>query len=480
MQDMSVTQRQTIVPLDQDSGAVGSDSGVREETQLKVCGGSPAIPVQTSSPQQGGLQETPIAKRQATQPSSPAMPLFNLPDLTTCKALVTRLAREQGMDESTLDDESVYSMASALYAADIKTIEEAHRFKLVIVPPGPVFHTWYAMHGTTLFNGTNNVKGYDYVEMIKKEAEYLQQFHLPVLLVYSTLNMTAEQTEEMQKLFQESKNIISICLETDFPEHPMTSSLGEQEEGISRVDYIRYAVLLHRQEILEKSLEKAESTGKKQVVENLQSRKNRSLVYSDIDHVLIRPNLYMLSGPGFIPCFHPKSILYIKKWEERENIPANRPDVNWEEVQAHNNIVRHVWYQRQDPVHDASYARLCRDKLHSALLSGYIQDNLGRWYSYPLEQKHGLFAFEVNYFRVGSENTSEIEMGRIQESGREIFEKFNEHNTDRLTHDQKKMSVLLGMQQLKSHLVNYHNSWDSENVTEQKPLPGANCGESDP
>ena len=460
MQAIPATAHPTVDTLHQSLYAADSDSGVREEIQSAACV-SPAIPTQTSSPQQGGLQETPIAERQTTRPSSPAMPLFNLPDLTTCKALVTHLAREQGMDESMLDEESVYSMASALYAADIKTIEEAHRFKLVIVPPGPVFHTWYAMHGTTLFNGTNNVKGYDYVEMIKKEAEYLQQFHLPVLLVYSTLNMTAEQTEEMQKLFQESENIISICLETDFPEHPMTSSLRGHEEGIDRVDYIRYAASLHWREILEKSLEKAEITGKKQAAENLQHRKNQSLVYSDIDNVQIRPNLYMLSGPGFTMCSHPADSIYIEEWEIEKEISANKPDVSREEVQAHNHIVRHLWYHVENPVHNPHYARLCHDKLHSALLSGYLQDNLIRW----LEQKPSIFQAEISYFRVGSENTSGIEIGEVMESERNIFDKFYPHITDTLAPDKEKMVTLLGMQQLKLHFINHHHSWAPENVT---------------
>ena len=460
MQAVSVTAHPPVVPLHQDLCA--ADSG-REETQPT----SPAISTQTSSPQQGGLQETPIAERQTTRPSSPAMPLFNLPDLTSCKALVTHLAREQGMDESMLDEESVYSMASALYTADIKTIEEANRFKLVIVPPGPVFHTWYAMHGTTLFNGTNNVKGYDYVEMIKKEAKYLQQFHLPVLLVYSTLNMTAEQTEEMQKLFQESENIISICLETDFPEHPMTSSLRKHKEGIYRVDYIRYAALLHWREILEKSLEKAESTGKKQVTENLQYRKNQSLVYSDIDNVQIRPNLYMLSGPGFAMCSYPNITIYIRQWERREQIPANRSDVSWEEVQVHNRIARHVGNHMENPVHNPHYARLCHDELHSALLSGYLQNNLRHWLDFQvgLKQELPLFRAEVGYFRVGSENTAGMKIGGVLESERKITDKFWPHIADTLAPDGEKMVTLLGMQQLKLHFINHHNSWHPENVT---------------
>ena len=231
---------------------------------------------------------------------------FPLPDTSVHKEVVRTLVQEQKME---VDDDSLDTMASALCEAGIDTIEEARKFKLKVVSPGPIFHTWYAINKTTLFNGKNNPKGFDYVQTIKDESEYLRQFHLPVLLVYSTLNMTSQQVSEMQSLFTGCDNIVSICLEADFSGHRMTTSLAQIEGdlacGIASSDYIRYAALIHWSEILDKALTKARGTGKKAAEANLTWRKEQSLVYSDIDNIQIRPNLFMLSGPGFLNCSHP-------------------------------------------------------------------------------------------------------------------------------------------------------------------------------
>ncbi len=181
-----------------------------------------------------------------------------LPTLQKHLDIVCDLAREQIGDTSCLNDESVYSMASGLCTAEINTLDEAHKLGLVIVPPGPVFHTWYALHGTTLFNGENYFKGYNYVKTIEKEADFLREFQLPVLLVYSILKMTAEQIQEMSRLFKEHNNIISICLETDFPGHELVRELERKADlPTERCDAIRFITLKYKDEVLNTATEKA-------------------------------------------------------------------------------------------------------------------------------------------------------------------------------------------------------------------------------
>lgn len=412
------------------------------------------------------------------QTSGPEQLHFNLPDLTKHKDIVMTLAGKQQLDKTIeKDQESLYSMASALCAADIHTVEDANALGLRIVPPGPVFHTWYALRGTTLFNGKNNAKGYDYVQLIEKEAEHLRQFDLPVLLVYSTLGMTDDQITEMQGLFRENDNIVSICLEADFPGHLMTCSLATEAEAadeysVEPMDHIRYVVLLYRQKILYKALEKAFNEGKALAIANLsQCLKSVPLVYSDIDNVLIRPGLYMLSGPGIIPSMHPYSSMHLDKHFVETLLP-NRPDIQPKHVQDHNSYVSHLEDQSLVHIHDIEQARSCNDKLHSALLGGYLQDNFARWFLKSAKTSErwrwtrreriaedGIFKGEVNYFRASAENTTGIDLDDALKCSNYMRLIFLKKTATALSSDQQKMSMLLGMQQLKSHLVNYHNSW---------------------
>lgn len=72
-----------------------------------------------------------------------------------------------------IDDESWKNMADSLKFSGINSLEKATAMDLKVCPPCPVFHTWVALHGTTIFNGKNNPEaqpGINYIQRILEEA----------------------------------------------------------------------------------------------------------------------------------------------------------------------------------------------------------------------------------------------------------------------------------------------------------------------
>ena len=298
------------------------------------------------------------------------LPIFHPhPDLKRHLDIVLTLAKKQmGDDLSCLNNESIYSMASGLYAAEINTLEEAEKLGLIIVPPGPVFHTWYALIRTTLFNGQNNIKGYNYVETIKKEADFFRKFQLPVLLIYSILEMTDEQTQIMSQLFSEHDNIITLCLETDFPKHQMTTTLATRSDYIcERSDDIRFMTLQHKDEVLKKAAAKARSSGKLSIANSLESQKSQTLVYSDIDNIIIRPDLYIMTSLGAIGCNNPH---FPNMWTIVTQPFTPDQKILFEKFTSY---VEHVQQNHCSFLSNPTTACVRNDKLHAALLSGFYK-----------------------------------------------------------------------------------------------------------
>lgn len=85
------------------------------------------------------------------------------------RTIVAKLAQVQSLNA--IDDYSAENMALALEYIEVDTLEEALNLDLRIIPPGPVFYTWVAVHKTSVFDSVNNQKkhlGLNFVANIKK------------------------------------------------------------------------------------------------------------------------------------------------------------------------------------------------------------------------------------------------------------------------------------------------------------------------
>ena len=223
---------------------------------------------------------------------------FELPDISAHKEIVATLSELQ-LPGVIIDEFSLNNMAAALLYADINSVEKAQQLNLKIVPPGPVFHTWYAFYGTTLFDGKNNPKGLDYVSLIAEKASKLSEKNIPVIFIYTNNSMSKSQIEEMNQLFEEHDNILVLSIEEDLSESPMVDKFKKPTaKSVELMDDIRICVILDADYVLSVAGEKSKRLGKKELCERLTLWQNKSLTYADIDVDLIRPDVFQIHSNG--------------------------------------------------------------------------------------------------------------------------------------------------------------------------------------
>lgn len=203
----------------------------------------------------------------------------------------------------TVDDESLLNMCSAMRFAGIKSLQDAVDLKLEIIPPGPVFHTWYAYRGTTIFDGANNGRKLNYVDRISEEASFLENVGIPVFIVYTENSMSEEQVQVMRSLFSDHPNIVTLSIEQDLRRLPLAASYQEQMLGDPHhLDGIRGSVLMNRRMVLKILNDKASKENKIKFSERLKALGAYSLIYSDIDNLFLRKPPFMLAYSSFVKC----------------------------------------------------------------------------------------------------------------------------------------------------------------------------------
>ena len=163
-----------------------------------------------------------------------------------------------------VDDDSITNMAEALKFAGIDTLKCVESMNLQIIPPGPVFHTWYAYKGTTLFDGINNDEKFDYVKQLNDQALRLAEWDIPMILVYTNNSMTEDQVERMDSLFENHPNIVVLNIERDLADLPISHRFLVQKEKESMyLDGIRSEVIMDFERILSKARMHADNLEKK-------------------------------------------------------------------------------------------------------------------------------------------------------------------------------------------------------------------------
>ncbi|KAK2815471.1 hypothetical protein Q5P01_025938 [Channa striata] len=82
-----------------------------------------------------------------------------------------------------------------------------------MLKPKVLFHTWVAIYGSGIFDGTfalpKTGRKLDYVSKIKSNARFLEKQRIPLMIVYSLLNLPLE--EERRMLSQFGANPTSSC-----------------------------------------------------------------------------------------------------------------------------------------------------------------------------------------------------------------------------------------------------------------------------
>ena len=200
-----------------------------------------------------------------------------------------------------IDEESWGNMADSLKFSRVDSLEKAIAMDLRVCPPCPVFHTWAALHGTTIFNGSNNPKRYagiDYVQRILEEGSKLGENGIPLLIVFSDMDLTSDQIGDMKDEFSQHDNILCVSLETDL----QLGFIKELEKYASAMtlefmDSIRIVVSQNISKVKSFCIAKAKSEGKINLAARLENLDSDYLFYSDIDN-------QWLSKPPFILARH--------------------------------------------------------------------------------------------------------------------------------------------------------------------------------
>ena len=206
-------------------------------------------------------------------------------------------------DPKYLDDiseQSWVNMAQGLQFAGVDTNELADTMNLRVCPPSTVINTWAALHGTTIFDGANNPKGYEhlnYVRSIGQHATRLADWGLPLLIVFSNRNLTPEQIEKMHGDFASHNNVLCICMESELgldnvSELNKLVLSRKLKSGLTGtlnfyyIDAMRIVLCNWIDKLLGYAQEKALSEGKEAMYERLKRAGRESIFYCDMDDPL--------------------------------------------------------------------------------------------------------------------------------------------------------------------------------------------------
>ena len=306
---------------------------------------------------------TPIEKRNIESVSS---------DVFECEAhkkIVCTLIAEQ-IPTFIVDDDSLVNMAEALKFAGIDTIECAEKMNLQIIPPGPVFHTWYAYKGITLFDGVNNEKGFNYVAQLNEQAKRLAEWDIPMIVIYTTNSMTKDQIIKMDSIFDNHSNIIVLNIERDLSDLPLSQRFLIQKKGEEMyLDGIRSEVLMDFQRVLSKAKIQANNKGKKGASQRLDKWQNKSITYMDMDNYFLRRPFFQIAPNGFLKTYNFSHHFKLKNIEVYANkIGITLPSDLIEDVRKQSDLLEFTHVHGKNP----SVADINRkaEKLYTFVRSG--------------------------------------------------------------------------------------------------------------
>ncbi len=380
-----------------------------------------------------------------------------MPDLSRHRAIVLDLAKQK-IPMAPLEEESIECMASALYIAGIDSLETAYDFELDFIPPGPVFHSWYPLHNTTLFDGRNNPKGFNYVSTAIEEADFLATHNIPLLFIHSTEGLDDKQTCEMVALFSEQPNIVSLHIESDLKDKYLDVKLKQfgHERKIHKMDIIlRYCPLLDAENVLSAARKKAISENKTRWVSRLDNLGYQSLTYLDFDNILFRPHLYQLAPPGFVRSA--TTLQFYSRFQDLETT-ARLP----ERLKYLGGLIDHYQENNQHQWLSRDQAKYTHDRLYEAILNDSVVRKCQAFKK--IWGQRCWVSSGVGYMAYGKTVTQHMDLNFCKERVCLVST-----NTDRKTKRTKEaifnrsctLDRLQGMQNLKIFHQGLDNSWGS-------------------
>ncbi|WP_257287926.1 hypothetical protein [Endozoicomonas sp. SESOKO2] len=299
-----------------------------------------------------------------------------------------------------IDKESWKNMADSLKFSGIDSLEKASAMDLRVCPPCPVFHTWAALHGTSIFNGLNNPRhltGINYIQTILQEGTDLSKDDIPLLIVFSDMNLTKTQIDQMKAEFKYHENILCISMETDL----QLGFLVQLEKYASSMclqfmDSIRVIVSQNITETIRFCIDKAESENKTKLANRLQKLGANHLFYSDIDNQWLSKPPYILASHGTFT--QPKMSMTLPLIYIDKDVVEQLSETNKIRLERHRSFFSEMPYLNKRT--SKKYSRDNAIKLFDYILSGEADSNyeylskqiihISPHYDYLLESDRGV------------------------------------------------------------------------------------------
>ncbi|KAK2813244.1 hypothetical protein Q5P01_000873 [Channa striata] len=124
-----------------------------------------------------------------------------------------------------------------------------------MLKPKVLFHTWVAIYGSGIFDGTfalpKTGRKLDYVSKIKSNARFLEKQRIPLMIVYSSLNLPLEEERRMLSQFEREPNIVVLNLERDLKDAlPEVMYQENYSADLNLMDYLRLGVIKQAYNVL--------------------------------------------------------------------------------------------------------------------------------------------------------------------------------------------------------------------------------------
>ncbi|MBE8215179.1 MAG: hypothetical protein HAW62_02450 [Endozoicomonadaceae bacterium] len=307
------------------------------------------------------------------------------------------IKQDANITHQDIDDESYQVMLQALHYSGIRTLEEAGKYHLRLMAPGPVFTTWVSLKGTSIFNGENNPpRQIDFKSNLLDIANLLQPAGLPLIIVYAEYGMNPGEEDILISDFQHD-NILIIKAE-DLHAFPILSDKisyekwKESRPSLFLMDFVRKVIIQDKTLFIHLMKAIARSQKKFRIAENLEKTEKGSLIYTDADNIFFRSPVYQVASMNHIQPVILKKLLFsinLKRCDTSYHI-SNILDINEPDL-----LENQTDYGRPVKVSitTTELKRQCY-KISHALRSNVFAMNLAGTHNYT-----DLFVIDMGFFR---------------------------------------------------------------------------------
>ncbi|MCL6270811.1 hypothetical protein M3P05_12840 [Sansalvadorimonas sp. 2012CJ34-2] len=317
-----------------------------------------------------------------------------------------------------IDEESWKNMADSLMFSGVDSLDKAIAMDLRLCPPCPVFHTWVGLYGTTIFNGSNNPKklaGINYVERILGEATDLSKHDIPLLIVFSEMNLTKNQIDEMKAEFEIHNNILLVSFETEL-QLKFIVELEKHAKSmcVEFMDSIRVVVSQSISKVITFCIEKAISERKMKLAKRLEKCGVNYLFYSDIDNQWLSKPPYILARHGIFT--QPKLSITLPLISIDGDVVEKLSDIDKHRLMKHRSFFSEIPYF--DKSKSWKWSTEKAKKLFDYILSGeaecnfkYLSEQLAHispHYNYLLKPDEGVYWEGENSCFFVSEHSKDV------------------------------------------------------------------------